>query len=266
MKSSEFGGPLRESKRQNRNEDEGNSPSNRQGKKKQAVDAASILLEFQKTSKSNSPATTIESLEEQHQDSLKPKVSTDIEDSEVPPPPTVLVERERPYPVPKSYPSRLALPADKTKLNKLHCFLRSELLEVFVIEPTTHGGAQSSIGRVGLRCVHCGMARKEVGDVPREEAAMAVFYPKTVSEIYRLVTSWQRCHLRKCKTLPPAVRAEWQELRDKDKSRGKTSYWISSAREIGLVDIPSKAGGIRFLVDEDDEVDMKEEATSSQTV
>jgi len=80
---------------------------------------------------------------------------------------------------------------------------------------------------------------------------MAVFYPKSIAEIYRLVTSWQRCHLRKCRNVPPAARARWQTLRDNDKSRGKTHYWVTSAKQIGLMDCQSRAGGIRFASDFD---------------
>jgi len=88
------------------------------------------------------------------------------------------------------------------------------------------------------------MARKSRDD--RDEAPMAVFYPKSIAEIYRLVTSWQRCHLRKCRNLPPGLRSQWQALRESDKSRGKTHYWVTSAKQIGLVDCNSRAGGIRF--------------------
>ncbi len=155
-----------------------------------------------------------------------------------------------PAPVPKNYPVRLALPGDDAKLNSLHCFIRTHLLEIFVVErsknksPTHAGGGGggssacssgtgtgSSVGRVGLRCVHCALARQRAtaADI-RNEAPMAVFYPRSISEIYRLVTSWQRCHLRKCRNLPPSVRAEWESLRETDKSRGKTYYWTTSAR------------------------------------
>eukprot|EP00536_Pseudo-nitzschia_multiseries_P003865 jgi/Psemu1/186720/e_gw1.61.86.1 len=83
------------------------------------------------------------------------------------------------------------------------------------------------------------------------DAPMSVFYPKSIAEIYRLVTSWQRCHLRKCKKIPPAARAKWQQLRDNDKSRGKTHYWVTSAKQLGLMDCQSRAGGIRFAPDFD---------------
>jgi len=80
---------------------------------------------------------------------------------------------------------------------------------------------------------------------------MAVFYPKSIAEIYRLVTSWQRCHLRKCKNIPPAARTRWENLRATDRSRGKTHYWVTSAKQIGLMDCQSRAGGIRFAPDFD---------------
>lgn len=158
-------------------------------------------------------------------------------------------DSEFPAWIPENYPTRLAIKYDDTKLNSLHCFLRSELLEIFVVQKSSHKSPThspgSSVGRVGLRCVHCAM-HKHRDNRDRDEAPMAVFYPKSIAEIYRLVTSWQRCHLRKCRNLPPAVRSKWMSLRESDKSRGKTHYWITSAKEIGLIDCQSRAGGIRF--------------------
>lgn len=165
---------------------------------------------------------------------------------------------------PLSLPSRLCVPEDEAKLNSMHCFLRSDLLELFVVETskspkTTRDSPSnddilhnvgyrvgSASGRVGLRCVHCAKARLQNG-CSEGEAPMAVFYPKSISELYRLVTSWQRVHLRKCRNLPPSVRERYEETRQ-DKSRGKTQWWVTSAEQIGLVDCTSKAGGIRFAV------------------
>lgn len=170
-----------------------------------------------------------------------------------------------PAKVPKNYPKRLSLPNDSVKLNALHCFIRTELLEIFVVEPSKESmkfrhAPSSSVGRVGLRCVHCTMARRRSMNASRDdEAPMAVFYPKSVSEIYRLVTSWQRCHVRKCKSLPPPVRAIWNNLRETEKSRGKTAYWVDSAKEVGLVDCPSRAGGIRFEIPDGEDNSVHED-------
>jgi hypothetical protein len=181
-------------------------------------------------------------------DDLNQQVSTDSAETTT----ETATKEEVPLIVPEVYPTRLALPHDSKKLNALHCFVRSELLEVFVVQPKL--GAKkspahapgSSLGRVGLRCVHCAIHRQRTGGDTSDEAPMAVFYPKNIAEIYRLVTSWQRCHVRKCKRLPPAVRKRWQELRDTEKSRGKTNYWVHAAIEIGLVDLNTPGGGVRF--------------------
>lgn len=238
------------------------------------MDAASMLLALRTSASPStvSAATLEEQASRDHSEVTRRTNSDDLEDDDVPalassssslsaPPAKPMVQHHE---VPKNFPTRLALPNDEAKLNSLHCFLRSELLEIFVVErsanksPTHSPG--SSVGRVGLRCVFCAMARKRhamsatpeldsanAQHQPRpDEAPMAVFYPKSIAEIYRLVTSWQRCHLRKCRNLPPDIRSKWTLLRENDKSRGKTHYWITSAKEIGLVDCNSRAGGIRF--------------------
>ncbi|GKY95297.1 hypothetical protein MPSEU_000491600 [Mayamaea pseudoterrestris] len=165
---------------------------------------------------------------------------------------TPQTQQALPLTIPKDYPRRLALDGDETQLNSLHCYIRRSLLEIFVVKRKTNVAdvtptTNSSAGRVGLRCVFCAMARQNDPN-GKNEAPMAVFYPRTVNEIYRLVTSWQRCHLRKCRNLPPSIRAEWNSVREAEKCRGKTSYWVDSAREIGLVDCVSKAGGIHFCL------------------
>lgn len=206
-------------------------------KKAPSVHDASLLLGLRTSSTTSSPATVPD------------------EEEEKPSPPSTTYEPSDHSPlVPKDYPKSLALPGDSAKLNSLHCFIRTNLIEIFVVEksktksPTHSPGAM--VGRVGLRCVHCAEARKRGTWDDRAEAPMAMFYPKSVSEIYRLVTSWQRCHLRKCRHMPPAVRAEWDKRREIDKTRGKTPYWVTSAREIGLIDCTSRAGGVRFAIQE----------------
>eukprot|EP00957_Ditylum_brightwellii_P145632 11088255-Ditylum_brightwellii.AAC.1 len=82
-----------------------------------------------------------------------------------------------------SYPSRLTMPNDQHELNKLHCFIRDELLEIVVsskyaakegetdVDCSNRSPSPSSVadeastsmddanhlfsGRVGFRCVHC---------------------------------------------------------------------------------------------------------------
>ncbi|GAX17243.1 hypothetical protein FisN_10Lh100 [Fistulifera solaris] len=198
-----------------------------------SVQDASLLLGLRSNSASKSPIPGAIP----HHDIALEEEATDPSSPSSGPPPCV---------IPDDYPKRLALSTDNLHLNSLHCFIRSELLELFVIEPGKDETFNTMTGRIGLQCVHCAAAR--VKDPKREnEATMAVFYPKSCNEIYRLVTNWTRCHLSKCRNLPPSVRQEWELRRAVDKSRGKTPYWAESARELGLVDCTqSRAGGVRF--------------------
>jgi hypothetical protein len=228
-------------------------------KKAPTVQDASLLLGLSSdTSNNNSPATV-------------PTLQDENDVAEKASPGENLPKTCFPVPVPKDYPRRLSLPNDTIKLNALHCFIRADLLEIFVVEPSPETmkfrhAPSSSVGRVGFRCVHCAMVRTNAMNSARDdEAPMSVFFPKTVSEIYRLVTSWQRCHVRKCKNLPIDIREKWHSLRETEKCRGKTAYWADSAKKIGLVDCTSRTGGIRFDIPNTKsiEVPIKQEENNS---
>ena len=229
-------------------------------KKAPTVQDASLLLGLSSDTSSNNSPATVPTL----QDETDTKT---VQDENLP-------KTCFPVPIPEVYPKRLSLPTDATKLNALHCFIRADILEIFVVEPSPEAmkfrhAPSSSVGRVGFRCIHCAMARTNAMNAARDdEAPMSVFYPKTVSEIYRLVTSWQRCHLRKCKNLPKDVRDKWHSLRETEKNRGKTAYWAESAKRIGLVDCTSRTGGIRFdiKVKKSANAPVKEEFDSENTI
>jgi hypothetical protein len=133
---------------------------------------------------------------------------------------------------PRQLQLRLALPEDHTALNILHCFVRSHLLEIF------SDTASTGVQRVGLRCVHC-------AHVPRKDGAqtkMAMFFPKSLEDLYRKVCRWQGLHFHTCPYIPARVIEEYNKLKESDKSRGNTQYWISSAERLGLVNIVDCAG------------------------
>ena len=250
--------------------------------------------------------------------------------------------------VPSDYPNRLALPNDKAELNSLHCFVRAELLELFVVpspgaqedannnnstslvggginsgggaaapkrrrrscsslfnesrhsydeeqdeeseyedgpvtrrrrgsssrdnsqqqQPTTkksslsHNGGYSLTGtssvrlfpgRVGLRCVHCAHLPREkqkssICESTSSKASMPLFYPKSLNDLYRSVCTWQRVHFRNCPHIPNEVRERYWALKEGDRTRGKTKYWLVSAKKLGLVDSVGvhNKGGIQF--------------------
>jgi len=134
-------------------------------------------------------------------------------------------------------PLRLGVPADSDKLNSLHCFVRSELLELFVAD---NDKSLDAVARVGIRCVHC--ARAPLTDAPN----MASFFPKSLQDIYRSVCTWQRVHFQACEHIPHEIRETYLRLKAHDKTRGKTSYWVTSALQLGVSDMGTKREGICF--------------------
>ena len=198
----------------------------------------------------------------------------------------------------KSLPNRLALPNDKLEVNSLHCYVRSDLLELFVVPspdesddtnqnhkrkkkkmnknrdgPLAHTSTNRRHipGRVGLRCVHCKHHQKKKKEPHRNQytklnsssslvdmtetaacdvdATKADFFPRSLQMLYREVCTWQRVHFQHCPHIPKSCRDHYKHLKESDKTRGKTKYWESSARELGLVNAFSASGdhdGIRF--------------------
>jgi len=235
-----------------------------------------------------------------------------------------------------SFPTRLALPNDASEVNSLHCYVRSELLELFVVSPaegkvdqklqkeanknddddddedtdddfyensnseedddesnrrttrarqrhnkrekknatTNTANATTATtsqytnrrhipGRVGLRCVHCAhvstSSRSKQKDITSSSSSSssssstistkASFFPKSIQQLYREVCTWQRVHFKSCPMIPDSCRTKYKYLKESDKSRGKTRYWESSARELGLINSFDDIGdhdGIKF--------------------
>ena len=123
-------------------------------------------------------------------------------------------------------------------------------------------------GRVGLRCTFC-------SDVPQtDQHTMSSFHPKRLADLYRsgectyafehnhnivlckpcshltplIVCTWQRVHFQECGFVSEKMRKTYRYLKESDKTRGKTAYWISSAKAIGLEDVKgcNGKGGISF--------------------
>ena len=140
-------------------------------------------------------------------------------------------------------PTKLALPTDAKNVNSLHKFVRSSLLELFVLEADSDRMTGCHFpGRVGLRCVHCKHLPKDKQEIG------AVFYPKSLKGLYRNVCTWQRVHFQTCSHVPKEDKDMHKKLKDDDKTRGRTKYWESSAMELGLVDTNGVQGrgGIMF--------------------
>ena len=142
----------------------------------------------------------------------------------------------------------LSLPDDSSFLSPLRCFLRRNVCaftatsnDIAIRTPTTFS---VRVGQVGVGCVHC------LSVPPKQRSNRAVCFPFTVARIYQSVADIQRFHLGECKMMPPEVRAEFLQLQSESAkgSRGLATrtYWIDSARKIGLADGP---GGMYFSRD-----------------
>lgn len=138
-------------------------------------------------------------------------------------------------------PKKLALEQDEKMVNLLHCYVRSNLVEIVVcnrFDPSK----KLYPGRVGLQCVYC----KNAGD---DKSRTSVVYPRSLALLYRAVCGWQRTHVTgdkanmPCENIPKDVMNHYQYCKDVDKTRGRVAYWEQSARSIGLRD--SGGTGIR---------------------
>jgi hypothetical protein len=142
-------------------------------------------------------------------------------------------------------PRFLALPNDSSNLNELHCFIRAQLLEIFVVKPSLEP-QKYAVGRVGLRCAHCHWPRtSSVNGSHDDKPRIPDIYPTSVDRIYELVRMWNDKHVPNCKSLPPPVRQAWKELQETEESRKESAYYAEAARQIGLMDC-SLVEGIRF--------------------
>uniref|UniRef100_A0A7S2PL47 Uncharacterized protein n=2 Tax=Leptocylindrus danicus TaxID=163516 RepID=A0A7S2PL47_9STRA len=144
----------------------------------------------------------------------------------------------------------LGLPKDVEHVNALHCFVRSECVQVYSVTPQqasrSQKGRKDKIlpGRVGLRCSFCA----HVEDPSARENGSA-FFPRSVEDIYTAVTTMQRVHLMNCKYVPEEKKQKYADLKLIDKKRGRKDYWAESARKIGLVNVMDDNGaqGIKFV-------------------
>ena len=167
----------------------------------------------------------------------------------------------KPIAVPR-HPDRLAIPEDAEEVNRLHQYVRSDLLEIFVVpqveeddsddeyapkeryERVTRGSTYTGTmsvanrhypGRVGFRCVHCANVRPTSA-----HATKSAFYPLRVHNLYRETCAWQRIHFKNCPFVPREVKERYDWLKQSDTSRGKVRYWEVSAMKIGLVNNPER--------------------------
>ena len=140
----------------------------------------------------------------------------------------------------------LASPEDHNALSPSFCLLR-EQIEIFPavaedVEARRRRGGQKdpiSVGRVGLRCIHC----RHIPHAQRTRGA--IMYPNKMALIYQATRNFQRYHLKTCPHIPPGVLSDFGSMKRKHAANNSEKYWITSAEAKGLVDAvgpPTKRG------------------------
>jgi len=143
----------------------------------------------------------------------------------------------------------LSQPDDSDHLNQLHCFVRSKLLEVFVLKKDDVTGIRASdTGKnvVGIRCSQCGsLSTVERGT----DVKHTTFFPKCIQDLYRGVCTWQRLHFPTCQHMPESYKAQYKHYKEMDPSRGRKAHWIQSAYQLGLRNMDADRNGISYHPD-----------------
>ena len=169
--------------------------------------------------------------------------------------------------------------ADLEYLSPLVCLMRSQIV-LFSATPAdlemrsalgglAHQIRQVSVGRVGMRCIHCTRAvaaakneqeaagglegissRRPAINVP----AGSVSYPASIRVINQAVRNWQRYHYVSCPNMPQAVRDEFERLTSGKKpnsSRKAQEYYLRRSAEMGLVDVIPQNGVVGIYFEDD---------------
>jgi len=144
---------------------------------------------------------------------------------------------------------RLTKHDDSNWLSELQCFARSDLVEVFCWRVKDalagySGRKDPSNGQVGIRCVFS----KNLPD--SEKPSNCVMFPENLESIPTKVGEMLRLHFKSCPSMPDDKREVFKSLRNfGPKVDESGQYWVDSARDIGLADIPpggANSWGITF--------------------
>jgi len=140
----------------------------------------------------------------------------------------------------------LAIPEDKEWLSDMDCFIRGQL-EVFCASEEDVSVAQSDrkypvhVGQVGIRCIHCSLAKDGQG-----AQGQAVAYPFAISGIYESVREFQRLHLDSCENIPAETKRKVLGFQGSSSlSSVLRKYYVLGAKALGLHDTREgiQAGG-----------------------
>jgi hypothetical protein len=128
----------------------------------------------------------------------------------------------------------LGVDEDPNWLSEFHCFVRSELVEIFRASHEDVKARNYSVvyQQVGMRCCFCAHLS------PNARAGRSSAFPSSLRQIYQSFTMMLRDHFSNCTVIPAGTQEKFLALKDKP-AQGATDskrFWIYSAMKVGLAD------------------------------
>ena len=137
---------------------------------------------------------------------------------------------------------RLTKHDDSDWLSEVQCFTRSDLVEAFCWHEKDGldgylGRKEPSEGQVGIRCVFC--KKFDSSEMP----SGSVVFPEDLESIPTKVNELLR-YFKSYAAMPEDKKETFKSLRNfGPKVDDSQQYWIDSARDIGLADVPPSSNG-----------------------
>lgn len=128
----------------------------------------------------------------------------------------------------------LGINEDPNWLSEFHCFVRSDLVEIYRASNDDVKTRNNSITyqQVGIRCRFCAHLP------PSSRSGRSSAFPSSLRQIYQSFTMMLRDHFATCDAMPSTYYEKFTKLKDKP-AQGATDskrYWIYSAKKIGMLD------------------------------
>jgi len=171
--------------------------------------------------------------------------TTNHNNNSLAPPPYPAMSIEDGYPI--RLPAIIAQPDDHMKLNSAQCVFRQqiEVYEASHDDCTIHTrGRNKRIlpGQIGIRCRHC----SHLAILQRQKGSN--YFPNSINGLYQASLNMNVTHLRDglCTEMPDTVKIQFalSLAAAKHQSAGGKTFWLETARRLGLVD--TEDHGIRF--------------------
>jgi hypothetical protein len=141
---------------------------------------------------------------------------------------------------------RLTKSDDPHWLSEMESFARSDLVEVFSVKEDDIQGFlgknKPSLGQVGVRCIFC----KTLD--PEDRPPNCVSFPDKLSTLHTKVIDMFRLHCPNCAAMPAQTKVMVKSFKGFDAkvaSDDSQQYWVDSARDIGLSNIPPQGPDVQ---------------------